>query len=63
MKIRPVGADADGQTDRHTNSQTDGHQELIVAFRSFWIAPNKVVSPIVYTCARDFVFIRQQLHA
>ena len=58
MKIRPVAADlfrADGQTDRYTHTQIDGHEQLTVAFRSFSHTPNKVASPFVYTCARDIL--------
>ena len=34
----------DGRTDRQTDKQTDRHVKLIVAFRNFAIAPNKMTS-------------------
>jgi Fe-S-cluster formation regulator IscX/YfhJ len=46
MKIRRVGAElfqADGQTDRHTNRQTD-MTKLIVAFRNFVSAPTNGIA-------------------
>ena len=52
MKIRPVGADADGRTERDVT-------KLVVVFRSFTNVPKKITTIYVikHSCA-PFFFIR-----